>query len=65
MDLGQILWTTPYPPDLQNFFFFFTFLIFPIFLSRFRQHGTLWEQQFQNATPLVFIRSEPNFVIKG
>ncbi len=42
MDPGQILWTTPSPPNLQTFFFLFQnfqFLIFMIFFFIFGNMG--------------------------
>ncbi len=63
MDPGQILWVAPSPPYLQTIFFqIFNFGIFTILFS----FLLTWDPmgaKLSNATPPVFIQSEPNFMI--
>ncbi len=66
MDPDQILWVAPFPPYLQTIFLLFQncqVSKFYEFVS-FSLTWAPWEQKFQNATPPIFTRSEPNFMMK-
>ena len=63
MDPGHILWVAPSPPYLQTIFFFFQIFNFQIFYDFF-SFSLTWDPmgaKISNASPPVFIWSEPNY----
>ncbi len=69
IETSQTLWAALSPPYLQTFFFLsfffskFSIFKFLLFFSFFVNMGTYGSKTFRNATPPVFMRSEPNYMI--